>query len=128
MRVAEHALLEQANVLAQLRIGVETAAGVVEIHVATAVKPRIVAGAKLVNQDRGGVAGMRSAKRDLGRLTRPELGPGGDHDADDALIGATPTSTSMPCRTLCRPASLRSSEPETVMRKACTSTRARCRQ
>ena len=52
VRVAEHAALEQPHVLAQLRLGVEPAAGVVEVHVAAAVKAREVAAAQLVQHGR----------------------------------------------------------------------------
>ena len=43
VRVAEHAALQQPHVLAQLRLGEQPAAGVVEVHVAAAVKPREIA-------------------------------------------------------------------------------------
>ena len=68
MRVAEHAALEQPHVLAQLRLGVESAAGVVEVHVAVAVKARELAAAQLIEYGCFRVTGMAAAKRRLQRL------------------------------------------------------------
>ena len=68
VRVAEHAALEQPHVLAQLRLGIESAAGVVEVHVAAAVKPREIAAAQLIEYGGFRVTGMAAAKRRLQRL------------------------------------------------------------
>ena len=50
--------LEQPHVLAQLRLGIEPAAGVVEVHVAAAVKPREIAAAQLIEHGGVRVIGM----------------------------------------------------------------------
>jgi len=48
VRVAEHALPEEREVLGELGIGVETGAGVVEVDVAARVQAAILATPKLV--------------------------------------------------------------------------------
>ncbi len=50
MRVAEHAAGQQVGVLADLRLGVQTAAGVVEIDMPVAIEPAVVAFAQLVDR------------------------------------------------------------------------------
>ena len=50
MRVAEHAAGQQLGMLADLRLGVQTAAGVVEVDVPVAIEPAVVAFAQPVDR------------------------------------------------------------------------------
>jgi hypothetical protein len=63
-----NAALEQTQVLAQLGLRVEPAAGVVEVHVAAVVEPRIAGAAKLIQQRRFGVSGVLAQERGFGHL------------------------------------------------------------
>jgi hypothetical protein len=65
VRVTEHVRAQQFEVLAELRVGVETGAGVVEVDVAARVEAREVAVAQLVECGGRGVAWVRAQK---GRL------------------------------------------------------------
>ena len=62
--------LEQSHVLTQLRVRVQTAAGVVEVHMAAAVKPRELGLAKLVETGGVGVLGVLADERGLCVLKR----------------------------------------------------------
>src|ERR1035437_9476766 len=98
MRGAVDVAFEQLDVLSQLRVGEQPTAGVIEIHVPTAVQPPEVGGAKLVENSRVGVAWVVAAKRGFRRLKRLELGARDAHSARCSPLGST--ATSMPCRTL----------------------------
>ena len=63
MRVAEHAAGQQVRVLADLRLGVQAAAGVVEVDVSVAIEPAVVAFAQPV--DRVGRFGTRDSLDEL---------------------------------------------------------------
>ena len=68
MRVAEHAAREQPHVLAQLRVGIEAAAGVVEIDVPVGVQAREFCAAQLVERRRRRVVRVIAEERGLGGL------------------------------------------------------------
>ncbi len=65
MRVPEHVRAKQLEVLAELRVGIEAGARVVEIDVAAGVEPREVAAAQLVEDGGVVVARVRAPKRRL---------------------------------------------------------------
>ena len=72
MRVPENALFEQRHVLVQLREGVQTAAGVIEVDLIERVQAGVLAGAQVI-QDAGGViTGVRSPEGGESRF--PVLG------------------------------------------------------
>ncbi len=65
MRVPEHVRAKQLEVLAELRVGIEAGARVVEIDMAAGVEPREVAAAQLVEDGGVVVARVRAPKRRL---------------------------------------------------------------
>ena len=86
VRVAEHVLAQQRHVLDQLRLGVQPAAGVVEVDVAASVQAREVAAAELVEHGRVVVARMVASKRGFRRRKRLRLGMGDAHVAHPPLV------------------------------------------
>lgn len=58
VRVAEHAGTQDCHVLAQLSVGVQAAAGVVEVHMPASVEPAVFSSAQRVQSGSGGVGGI----------------------------------------------------------------------
>src|SRR5688572_29146695 len=83
MRIAENAAGELVGVRANLRLGVQAAAGVVEVDVAFAVKTAVVPCTKIVDCRGGPVLGIAFEKRlnrsnlnhfsIVGRIAQPRL-------------------------------------------------------
>jgi hypothetical protein len=76
VRVSEHAAAEELEMLAQLRLGVETAPRVIEVHVPADVQSTELSAAQLI-EDRGRrIARIGEERHVIRRLTwmRPAVG------------------------------------------------------
>jgi hypothetical protein len=58
MRIPEHTAAEELGVLADLRVGVERSAGVIEIDVFQRVEPAVLGRAEIVEKCRTSVRGI----------------------------------------------------------------------
>ena len=70
VRVAEDVVAEQVKVLAELSLGIQPAAGVIQVDLAGGIQPRVFAGAQVIQRCCVGVGRMGAQKTGLDGVGR----------------------------------------------------------